>query len=109
MTDRLDVTIGILGLWLIALFGILEIPQYLPFPFNMELIAIVTAIATIIITYFLLRAPNLVVAEPDLKQPVTELHVRFRQGGERICHFEIVAPSQELFAVNRVEHTNGES
>jgi hypothetical protein len=53
MADKVDRAMEILGLWLLAVLGILGLPQYFPFPLGIQVSIIITATAAIGITLFL--------------------------------------------------------
>jgi hypothetical protein len=55
MADKIEGVLEILGLWLIAVLGILGLPQYFPSPLGIQLSIIITATAAIGIILFLYR------------------------------------------------------
>jgi hypothetical protein len=70
MADKVDRALEILGLWLLAVLGILGLPQYFPFPLGIQLSIIITATAAIGITLFLLGQTKVGKAQVQPRSPL---------------------------------------
>jgi hypothetical protein len=99
MADKVDRAIEILGLWLLAVLGILGLPQYFPSPLGIQLSIIITSTAAIGITLFLCLGQTQGTPTPDREKEdfrngvATEMHSLLKMFIDPLHHWDINYPS----------------